>query len=308
MAAPGSGVVDGAWTAPELKNWCLRCETPIESSPSKCENCHMAFYCCNTHLQLDFPRHVHECDPAAAPSVVATPENTQRVTRTRLAGEEFDESENKDLKNVARGVPVSWVESLICTIDDKQQARAARRWLVRAPSHALFDDVIGLVRVTDILSAYKVDKKGVDHRTCDLLNGGIAWSLRHKKTLTQKLVKIKNAHSVDFDTVEVLFKTVLFKRSKPETHPRTCRFGPQTFVACVVDNKSVEWYDASFSARDAPWYMWSPAPEQLPDRSCLVCGKEATNKCVRCKKARYCSRECQVVHWPKHKSTCKPEG
>ena len=39
---------------------------------------------------------------------------------------------------------------------------------------------------------------------------------------------------------------------------------------------------------------------------CVVCGRNATKTCTRCKKARYCSRHCQKYHWKKHKAQCKP--
>ena len=36
------------------------------------------------------------------------------------------------------------------------------------------------------------------------------------------------------------------------------------------------------------------------------CSNEGTKKCVRCQKARYCSRACQVEHWKKtHKTQCE---
>lgn len=38
---------------------------------------------------------------------------------------------------------------------------------------------------------------------------------------------------------------------------------------------------------------------------CSVCGKEATTKCSICKKAYYCSKECQKNAWPQHKPVCK---
>ena len=38
---------------------------------------------------------------------------------------------------------------------------------------------------------------------------------------------------------------------------------------------------------------------------CDACGKpDATNKCSRCKKARYCSKECQKKAWRDHKPSC----
>jgi len=37
---------------------------------------------------------------------------------------------------------------------------------------------------------------------------------------------------------------------------------------------------------------------------CSVCGKPASKACSKCKKERYCSRECQVNGWKKHKKVC----
>ena len=43
---------------------------------------------------------------------------------------------------------------------------------------------------------------------------------------------------------------------------------------------------------------------------CAKCGKAETvdnklKKCKSCKIVKYCSRDCQVSHWPKHKTDCK---
>ncbi|ODM94057.1 Zinc finger MYND domain-containing protein 10 [Orchesella cincta] len=37
---------------------------------------------------------------------------------------------------------------------------------------------------------------------------------------------------------------------------------------------------------------------------CANCSKEAEKRCSKCKKEWYCSRECQVEHWKRHKVTC----
>lgn len=39
-------------------------------------------------------------------------------------------------------------------------------------------------------------------------------------------------------------------------------------------------------------------------RSCKVCQKGAEKKCGNCSKAFYCSKDCQVKHWPTHKKVC----
>ncbi|KAL3320906.1 Zinc finger MYND domain-containing protein 10 [Cichlidogyrus casuarinus] len=37
---------------------------------------------------------------------------------------------------------------------------------------------------------------------------------------------------------------------------------------------------------------------------CVVCGEAASKRCSRCRQEWYCRRQCQVEHWPKHKSAC----
>lgn len=37
---------------------------------------------------------------------------------------------------------------------------------------------------------------------------------------------------------------------------------------------------------------------------CATCGQSATKRCSRCQTEWYCSRECQVKHWSKHKPAC----
>ena len=44
-----------------------------------------------------------------------------------------------------------------------------------------------------------------------------------------------------------------------------------------------------------------------PEKKCAVCQKpNSRQRCARCRNERYCGRECQVNHWPKHKKKCTP--
>jgi hypothetical protein len=42
------------------------------------------------------------------------------------------------------------------------------------------------------------------------------------------------------------------------------------------------------------------------NRNCLCCLKEVKgqSRCSKCRTALYCSRKCQLKHWPVHKNTC----
>jgi len=42
-----------------------------------------------------------------------------------------------------------------------------------------------------------------------------------------------------------------------------------------------------------------------PTRKCDVCSSTPAKPCARCKRAFYCSSECQKAAWKKHKKTCK---
>ena len=43
----------------------------------------------------------------------------------------------------------------------------------------------------------------------------------------------------------------------------------------------------------------------LEDPKCGECGEPATQRCTACKNAWYCSRDCQLRQWKKHKAICK---
>ena len=42
------------------------------------------------------------------------------------------------------------------------------------------------------------------------------------------------------------------------------------------------------------------------DRNCLYCLQvvQGSSRCSQCRTALYCSRECQIKHWPVHKNIC----
>jgi hypothetical protein len=51
-------------------------------------------------------------------------------------------------------------------------------------------------------------------------------------------------------------------------------------------------------------YGSSAFEEATMEPTCAKCGKAASNRCSRCKNEWYCSRECQVADWKRHKILC----
>jgi hypothetical protein len=46
-----------------------------------------------------------------------------------------------------------------------------------------------------------------------------------------------------------------------------------------------------------------------PKSGCIKCqAPVAKSRCSRCRKVRYCSRECQAQHWPQHRQRCCPNS
>jgi ankyrin repeat protein len=67
------------------------------------------------------------------------------------------------------------------------------------------------------------------------------------------------------------------------------------------------------TAVDAAQIMGAPAHQKAyleAKAHCASpsCGGMGVNKCTRCKRARYCSQQCQLAHWPAHKIECKKMG
>jgi hypothetical protein len=45
-----------------------------------------------------------------------------------------------------------------------------------------------------------------------------------------------------------------------------------------------------------------------PTKACVTCGstERRSKLCSGCRSVRYCSSECQLLAWPKHRAVCKP--
>ena len=68
--------------------------------------------------------------------------------------------------------------------------------------------------------------------------------------------------------------------------------------------------------RANPFYAFEPSKDLELKRKdnlslpalCQLCGCLAKSKCVKCKRAAYCCRSHQKIHWKHHKAVCDPTG
>ena len=51
-------------------------------------------------------------------------------------------------------------------------------------------------------------------------------------------------------------------------------------------------------------YSWNNLEYFMEDPKCASCGKDAANRCSKCKSEWYCGRDCQIKRWKLHKEFC----
>jgi hypothetical protein len=64
--------------------------------------------------------------------------------------------------------------------------------------------------------------------------------------------------------------------------------------------------EAKVETSEAPKTSGQSGNATTGEGLCVVCFQPGSKFCGRCKKIRYCGRECQLLHWKVHKPECNP--
>ena len=99
-------------------------------------------------------------------------------------------------------------------------------------------------------------------------------------------------------------RTVLIQQSG-ELVPKPLSL-PEHVAALIVSFLPRDWFVISEEERRRRRERRSEQQQRRPQQLCECCGvRPGTKKCMGCRAAWYCSRECQVSAWGVHKRACK---
>lgn len=117
-------------------------------------------------------------------------------------------------------------------------------------------------------------------------------------TLGQGKPAQKMAPFAIIDLQETMYEKLIREKVLHTIQPLT----PREEQVCATAVVSV--YQLAFETSDFDTMTYHP-PKVTTGGTCAVCGvRGALNRCSKCKRTIYCSRECQVKDWPAHRSKC----
>jgi hypothetical protein len=105
----------------------------------------------------------------------------------------------------------------------------------------------------------------------------------------------------DFDRIrEEATKNARFPREQQ------ARASLQAVIDKGMHTGSVSFFKDQHPTRKNPAAtIEAGVPKEDKNALCPKCNKPAPHKCSKCLAVCYCSRECQLSHWPEHKTHCK---
>lgn len=112
----------------------------------------------------------------------------------------------------------------------------------------------------------------------------------------------------DEDLVDDLIEAEVLKMPKKQACA-VRQMAIMTVLSRSIDVYHAVWSKGTQAAQRDPTVTKEVLQSQaasLANDTCIKCSKPATALCARCEKVKYCSRECQKVHWKTHKAHCIP--
>lgn len=118
---------------------------------------------------------------------------------------------------------------------------------------------------------------------------------------------LRSLEELSIMQVQPIPRTNMVVQQMPEIRQAICKGQNWRQIA---ERQKAEYFQQDEAAlkedmkRLAEFYSNSIFEGLVDGFKCEKCSKEATKRCSRCKKVWYCSKECQVSHWPQHSQGC----
>lgn len=139
-------------------------------------------------------------------------------------------------------------------------------------------------------------------------------------TLGSEIAAISKFYCVDTNFLELLHFALFTPRTLTASSPLSGRFDFMIFIAAYFVFHFFQFSHLSLFPDHTTAHYNMDQLSQLKRVSlshmvlglaCRNCGKDAEDtrvklsQCARCRRVFYCSRDCQVAHFPLHKAICK---
>jgi hypothetical protein len=138
------------------------------------------------------------------------------------------------------------------------------------------------------------------------LRGFFHESLLDQVPLLEHLQRAVEEIQILANAPEAALRSGLVIEQVPVLRERLLAEDPQTAADALVANLAALSSEDLFAEmkRFSELYSLDAIDDVLEAPICAACGKGAIKRCSRCRDEWYCSRECQVARWSKHKQIC----
>ncbi|CAD8161362.1 unnamed protein product [Paramecium pentaurelia] len=126
--------------------------------------------------------------------------------------------------------------------------------------------------------------------------------------IPQLVDMLRSLEELSLMQVQTQSKNTIVVQQLPELRMAICKDKNWSSIAQKQKEEYFQINDPSIKEdikRMAELYSNTVFEGIIDGFKCEKCTKEATKRCSRCKQVWYCSKDCQVGDWPKHKLNCQ---
>ena len=159
--------------------------------------------------------------------------------------------------------------------------------------------------------AYKLIELGANVNAKDMLGATPLFFcvMKSSNPVTMKIAKILLDNGADVNVTSRLGETALLQPVMMKRLDCVDFLIKHGVDSTIRDNEGGSCSDMAIMDSEIKVHLTaSSTTEEQPEDDkliCALCSQPSKSRCTACFVVRYCSKECQLVHWEKHKKLCK---